>query len=47
MFYMNIYDKTTGNAWEETFETWQLFYKRFCKLKFSKKLMVLSHSELD
>ena len=23
------------------------FYKRYCKLKYSKKLMVLSHSNLD
>ena len=47
MFYMNVYDKTTGKAWQEKFETWQSFYKRYCKLQHSKKLMVLSHSNLD
>ena len=46
-FYMNVYDKTTGNAWREEFENWKDFYKRYCKLKYSKKLMVLSHSNLD
>ena len=46
-FYMNIYDTSTGKIWREEFETWQNFYKRYCKLKYSKKLMVLSHSNLD
>ena len=46
-FYMNVYDRTTGNAWREEFENWKDFYKRYCKLKYSKKLMVLSHSNLD
>lgn len=46
-YYMNVYDKTTGKAWREEFDTWQNFYKRYCKLQHSKKLMVLSHSSLD
>lgn len=46
-FYMNVYDKTTGNAWREEFTSWASFYKRYCKLKHSKKLWVLSHSKLD
>lgn len=46
-YFINIYDKTTGNAWREEFENWKDFYKRYCKLKYSKKLMVLSHSNLD
>lgn len=46
-FYMNIYDNTTGKAWREKFADWESFYKRYCKLKYSKKLMVLSHSNLD
>lgn len=46
-YFINIYDRITGNAWQEKFDTWQNFYKRYCKLKYSKKLMVLSHSNLD
>ena len=46
-YFMNVYDITTGNAWREEFENWKDFYKRYCKLKYSKKLMVLSHSNLD
>ena len=46
-FYMNIYDNTTGRVWKEKFDTWTKFYKRYCKLKHSKKLWVLSHSNLD
>lgn len=46
-FYMNIYDNTTGRVWKEEFDTWTKFYKRYCKLKHSKKLWVLSHSKLD
>ena len=46
-FYMNIYDNTTGRVWKEEFDTWTKFYKRYCKLKNSKKLWVLSHSKLD
>lgn len=47
MFYMNVYDNTTGKAWREEFGQWDIFYKRYCKLKYSKKLWVLSHSKLD
>lgn len=47
MFFMNVYDNTTGKVWREEFEQWDIFYKRYCKLKYSKKLWVLSHSKLD
>ena len=46
-YYLNIYDNTTGKAWREEFEKWENFYKRFVKIKHSKKLWVLSHSSLD
>lgn len=46
-FYLNIYDNTTGKAWQEVFEKYSLFYKRFIKIKHSKKLWALSHSNLD
>ena len=31
-YFINIYDRITGNAWQEKFDTWQNFYKRYCKL---------------
>jgi hypothetical protein len=46
-YYLNIYDNTTGNAWQEVFEEYDKFYKRFIKIKHSKKLWALSHSGLD
>ena len=47
MFYLNIYDNSTGRAWQEVFEKWECFYKRYNKLRYSKKLFVLSHSPLN
>ena len=46
-YYLNIYDNTAGKAWQEVFEEYSLFYKRFIKIKHSKKLWALSHSNLD
>ena len=46
-YYLNIYDNTTGKAWQEVFESYEKFYKRFVKIKHSKKLWALSHSNLD
>ena len=46
-YYLNIYDNTTGKAWQEVFESHEKFYKRFVKIKHSKKLWALSHSNLD
>lgn len=46
-YYLNIYDNTTGNAWQEVFESYEKFYKKFLKIKYSKKLWALSHSKLD
>ena len=45
-FYMNVYDKTTGNAWREEFESYYFFRKRLTKLKYSKKLVVTSKSNI-
>ena len=46
-YYLNIYDNTTGKIWQEVFEKYDRFYKRFVKIKHSKKLWALSHSNLD
>ena len=45
-FYINIYDKSTGKSWQEEFESYYLFRKRYTKLKYSKKLVVTSRSAL-
>lgn len=46
MFYINIYDNSTSKSWKEEFESYYLFRKRYTKLKYSKKLVVGSHSNL-
>ena len=47
MFYLNIYDNTTSKVWTEYFDTFNKMYKRYQKLKHSKKLWVLSHSKFE
>lgn len=47
MYFINIYDKTTDKSWKEEFESYYFFRKRVTKLKYSKKLMVLSRSNLE
>ena len=45
-YFINIYDKTTDKSWCENFDSYYLFRKRYTKLKYSKKLVVVSHSNL-
>ena len=45
-YFINIYDKTTGNAWREECDSYYFFRKRVTKLKYSKKLVVTSRSTL-
>lgn len=47
MFFIKIYDKSKDTSWTENFESYFLFRKRFMKLKYSKKLLVTSHSNLE
>ena len=47
MYFINLHDKTTNKNWKEEFDSYYFFRKRVTKLKYSKKLMVLSHSNLD
>lgn len=47
MYFINIYDKTTDKSWEERYESEYLFRKRLTKLKYSKKLVVTSKSNID
>ena len=46
MYFINIYDKTTDKSWEEQYESEYLFRKRLTKLKYSKKLVVTSKSNI-
>lgn len=46
MYYINIYDNSTGNSWKEEFDSYYLFRKRVTKLKYSKKLKITSRSNL-
>ena len=46
MYFINIYDKTTDKSWEERYESEYLFRKRLTKLKYSKKLIVTSKSNI-
>lgn len=47
MYYIDIFDKTTERTWQEEFESYYLFRKRYYRLKYSKKLTILSHSNLE
>lgn len=46
MFFINILDNITNKSWKEKFDSYYLFRKRFMKLKHSKKLTMLSYSNL-
>ena len=46
MYFINLYDKSTGKSWKEEFDSYYLFRKRVTKLKYSKKLLVTSRSAL-
>ena len=47
MYYINIYDNSTGKNWREEFDSYYLFRKRYYRLKYSKKLFITSMSLLD
>ena len=44
MYEIKIHDNTTGREWTESFDSFYLFLKRYNRLRFSKKLTMLSHS---
>ena len=46
MFFINIFDKTTNKQWEELFNDYYAFQKRYYRLKYSKKLIITSRSLL-
>lgn len=47
MFYLNVYDSTSGKAWVEYFEKWSELLKREDKLKYSKRLFSLSKGSVN
>ena len=46
MFFIRIYDKENDKTWQEEFDSYYLFRKRYNKLRFSKKLVMTSYSNL-
>ena len=46
MYEINILDLSTNKRWVETFDSYYLFRKKYMKLKHSKKLTMLSYSNL-
>ena len=46
MYFIIIYDLTTNKDWKEEFDSYYLFRKRYYRLKYSKKLVMLAHSTI-
>lgn len=46
MYYIDIYDNSTKKSWREEFDSYFNFRKRVIKLKYSKKLVIISRSNL-
>ena len=42
-----IQDIKTGRTWEETYDSYYLYRKRCIKLSYSKRLKILSRSEIN
>lgn len=47
MYFIEIYDNSTGKNWREEFDSYYLFRKRYYRLKYSKKLFITSMSLLN
>ena len=45
-YFINIFDTTTNKKWREEFDSYYFFRKRLTKLKYSKKLVVTSKSNI-
>ncbi|MBR3672850.1 MAG: hypothetical protein IKN65_00940 [Clostridia bacterium] len=46
-YFIKILDKTSNKTWQEDFNNYEEFRKRFYRLKYSKKLIVISRSLLE
>lgn len=47
MYFIRIYNSETNKSWQEEFDSYYLFSKRVTKLKYSKKLVITSRSNLN
>ena len=47
MYFIRIYNSETNKSWKEEFDSYYLFSKRVTKLKYSKKLVITSRSNLN
>ena len=47
MYYIEILDLSTNKRWTEEFTSYYIFRKRVIKLGYSKKLMIISRSNLE
>jgi len=46
MYEIKILDNTTKKTFNENYDSYYLFRKRVMKLRYSSKLIILSHSNL-
>lgn len=46
MYYITVYDNTKEKGWIERFDSYYQFRNRYYRLKYSKKLLILSMSNL-
>lgn len=46
MYFIDILDITTNKEWREEFDSYYLFRKRYYRLKYSRKLIILAHSKV-
>ena len=46
MYFIRIYNSETNKSWKEEFDSYYFFRKRLTKLKYSKKLIVTSKSNI-
>lgn len=47
MYYIEIYNRETATKWKETFFSYYFFRKRVIKINHSKKLIIISRSNLE
>ena len=47
MYFIRVLDKKTDKQWKEEFYDYEIFRKRFYRLKYSKRLVVTSRSLLE
>jgi len=47
MYFIKIWNKKNDKTWQEDFDDYEVFRKRFYRLKYSKKLVITSRSLLE